>query len=473
MRTESSLRRSMILISCLFAPSVKSADAQCEINERQKLIAANGRPVAPVVSSRGDILVAGDPGRDCPSGPECGSAYVFRRSGANWVQEAELIPSDLAAYDHFGGGDVAADGDRIVVGAVHDDPDTIDRIGAAYVFRFDGSTWVEEARLSATDPDHIPSFGSSVAVLGDRVFVGAPTYYDAGPGAVYVFGTQGSAWALETMLLPPEGCLDDTFGRSISVHGERALVGGPGNLCGANVASPPGAAYVFRREGTNWLLEARLPYPPGGSFVLGASVSLFDDVALVSHLLNDHESAASIYRRSGTMWTHETVLGPFAGGSFIMSVATDGVAAVISVINTPPAYVFLYDGGTWSQVAQLAASDGGSVYGVSLSGNRFVLGDDVAGVVVRPAPRLQRQRRGRRLRHRLRSLDGSRRQRLPRRMLRPGGFAPRPERRRRQEPLSQHGDRQSRAPDCPSREAQLSQPSRPPGRVRSPGLFFL
>ena len=367
------------------AITTSPAAAQCELHETQKLIASNGAAsdfFGYRVAISGNVVVVGASGRDCTSGANCGSAYVFRLSGANWVQEAELIPPDLAPFDRFGGA-VAVAAERIVVGAADSDPNGVSSAGAAYVFRFDGTAWVQEAKLTAPDAAEFDRFGTSVAVQGDRVFVGAPS--SGVDGSLYIFRRQGTAWMIEAKLLPPP-CADASFGWAVSVHGDRALVGGPSDFCQSNVAvlSPPGAAYVFRREGTNWLQEAILPSPPGCcSQSFGAAVSLSDSVAVVGHEFNN-QSVASVCRRSDTMWSFEALLGPLVGNTPLLSVATDGDAAVVGGY-IGPTHVFIHDGTNWPEVAQLTATDapGGLVgYAVSMSADRVLVGaagDDNAG----------------------------------------------------------------------------------------------
>ena len=87
------------------------------------------------------------------------------------IQETKLLASDGAGYDHFGIS-VSVSGDVAVVGAYGDD-DNGNGSGSAYVYRFDGTDWVEEAKLLASDGAADDDFGGSVSVSGDVAVVGA------------------------------------------------------------------------------------------------------------------------------------------------------------------------------------------------------------------------------------------------------------------------------------------------------------
>jgi len=369
------------------------AAAQCELHETQKLIASDGGAsdnFGNNVAISGNTLVVGAGNRDCAMGPDCGSAYVFRLNGANWVQEAELIPSDLAPGDLFGGdffgGGVAVDGDRIVVGAAYSDPNGVSAAGAAYIFRFNGTAWVQEAKLTASDAAEFDHFGHSVAVLGDRAFVGAQNSFGH-DGAVYVYRRQGTNWMLETTLRPP-GLCGNGFGIEVSVHANRILVGSF-EPCLSNVASPTGGAYVFRRKGTNWIYEATLPRPPASIELYAGKVALSDNVAVLGFKYNGSPGGgAAVCRRSGTTWSFEAILSSPVGFATYFPVATDGNVVVLGNVHSPASHVFIHDGKNWPEVAQLTATDtsSGDALGsaVSISGDRVLLGapgDDNAGGV--------------------------------------------------------------------------------------------
>lgn len=118
-----------------------------------------------------------------------GSAYIFRFNGVSWVQEAKLTASDGAANDNFGWS-VSISGDAAVIGARDDDANGIFS-GSAYVFEKPPGGWVnmtETAKLTASDGAAVDQFGSSVLIGGDVITVGAVGDDDNGEdsGSMYV-----------------------------------------------------------------------------------------------------------------------------------------------------------------------------------------------------------------------------------------------------------------------------------------------
>jgi hypothetical protein len=106
-------------------------------------------------------------------------------------------------------------------------------IGAAYVYRYDGVSWTQEAELLASDGEDGDFFGSSVAVSGEVALVGAPGA-DASRGAAYAFRNSGHDWMEEARIVAGDGLAYDFFG-SVSLQGDRAVIG-----------AVKGACYVYR-----------------------------------------------------------------------------------------------------------------------------------------------------------------------------------------------------------------------------------
>ena len=124
----------------------------------------------------GDIAVVGALGDDHGGMTNAGSAYIFSRSQGgtdNWGQVAKLTASDAAANDQFGGA-VAIDGTAVIIGAAKDDHSSKTDAGSAYIFRQSSSGWSQEAKITASDPEHDNHFGFAVAILGNRALIGTP-----------------------------------------------------------------------------------------------------------------------------------------------------------------------------------------------------------------------------------------------------------------------------------------------------------
>ncbi|MCH8153512.1 MAG: FG-GAP repeat protein, partial [Planctomycetes bacterium] len=304
---------------------------------------------------------------------EAGAAYIFRlvpfgepRSG--WVEAQKLLASDGAGWNHFGHA-IAMDGGIALIGAgghLHDDNSGT---GSAYVFRYNGATWVEEQELLASDGAWQDNFGTSVSISGDVAVIGAPLHDDNGAnsGSAYIFRYDGSTWLEEQKLLASDGAGGDGFGSSVAVFGDTVIVGAGGddNKQGINA----GSAYVFRFDPDgpgSWTQQQKLlafDTAVVGSF--GISVSISGDAAVIGTLVSDNRSAAYVFRFDGesSQWLPEQKLVPSdgsAGDQFGRSVAIDGDTAVIGAwagdANGPytgPAYVFRYSGSRWVEKQQL------------------------------------------------------------------------------------------------------------------------
>ena len=189
------------------------------------------------VAVSGDVVLISAT-RDTENGLAPGSAYVFRYAAGVWTEEAKLIPSDGDDGDRYGWS-VSVSGDVAVVGSPGGDG-RFSESGSAYVFRYTGGTWTEEAKLFASDGEPGDSFGGEVIAKGDLVFIGASR--GSGSGSAYVFRYVGGIWTEEAKLIPSDGEIDDVFGVSLAVSGGTVIVGA--SLDDDN-GSASGSAYIF------------------------------------------------------------------------------------------------------------------------------------------------------------------------------------------------------------------------------------
>ncbi|MFN8816264.1 MAG: FG-GAP repeat protein [bacterium] len=350
------------------------------------------------VAIDGDTMIVGAPRDDLGANANQGSAHIYRWTGSGWTLEATLTATGGAANDNFGSS-VALSGDTALVGANTDDLGANFAQGSAYVFTRSGSTWTQQAQLTATDGAGGDQFGSSVALSGDTALVGA-RFDDVGAnfdqGSAYIFTRSGTTWTQQAQLTATDGAANDLFGFSVALGGgagDTALVGAHSDDVGANFDQ--GSAYVFTRSGTTWTQQAQLTATDGAaSDNLGVSVALSGDTALVGAYADDvgvnvAQGSAYIFTRSGTTWTQQaqlTATGGAAGDSFGVSVALSGDTALVAAyfddvgVNFAQgsAYIFTRSGTTWTQQAQLTATDGAASdnlgVSVALSGDTALLG---------------------------------------------------------------------------------------------------
>ena len=189
---------------------------------------------------------------DDDKGENSGSVYVYTRSKGTWSQQAKLTAADAGNVDIFGVR-VAISGDTALIAARRDDDDVngVDS-GSAYVFIRSGTSWTQQAKLTANDAEAGDLFGFNVALYGDTGIVTAAMDDDKGPnsGAAYVFTRSGSDWSQQTKLTAADGAADDVFGWSVSLSGNTAMIGAPTSIF--ELPGGPGSAYIFQRSGGSW-----------------------------------------------------------------------------------------------------------------------------------------------------------------------------------------------------------------------------
>jgi hypothetical protein len=369
------------------------------------LIAADGAAgdsFGTFVALDGDTAIVGAYTDDIGTTIDQGSAYVFIRSGTTWAQQAKLIASDGAFDDRFGCS-VAISGNTAIIGAYTDDIGPSSDQGSAYVFVRTATTWTQQARLTAADGTANDDFGVGVAISGDTAIVGAMLHEvgaSANQGAAYVFTRSGTTWTQQARLTAADGTPNDRLGISVAISGDTALAAAYFDDVGAN--PDQGSVYVFTRSDTTWTQQAKLTAADGAdSDWFGYSIALSGDTALIGAYLHDvgaaaGQGAAYAFTRSGTTWTQLatfTASDGAAGDNFGRAVALRGDTAVIgsssddvgASTDQGSAWVFSRVGSQWiGPDLTLLASDGAALdlfaFSVAFDGDTAIVGapnDDV------------------------------------------------------------------------------------------------
>jgi len=309
------------------------------------------------VAISGDAAIAGAFHRFAPT-PGPGKAYVFRRAGTTWSQEARLVAPDGQDNDAFGWA-VAIVGDVAVVGAPKAWSGSPPGSGGVYVFeRVDGE-WVYDTKL--TRPQEY-AFGWSVAFDGSTLAVGTSLGINPASGRVFVYvRDQSGTWTFQQQLAPADLAPYAEFGNSVAVSGNTLIAGAWFNFVGSTL----GSAYVFERSGTVWTQTARFD-SQGGALAenFGEAVAIDGDRAIVTDSGLDASAtdqdvgAAFLFQRSATGWKSVGSLratGGTSGDYFGNAVAIQGDAIAVGAAyyqdpvtfdQTGAAYVFQISAGS-------------------------------------------------------------------------------------------------------------------------------
>jgi WD40 repeat protein len=256
-----------------------------------------GNQVGFSVDVSGSLAVVGAPGM----AKDAGTAYVYEKSGGQWVKEATLPDPRKApknAHDFYawavaisssksgnyvavGGNDANGEADLVYIykgsgkswkltQTIHDlggvstdmfgdalaiSDDTLvvsatcvnGNSGTMYVYLRFSQKWNLDATIP--DPAGQPNdfFGQSVSISGNQILVGATN-----AAYVYISTSQGH-WS-QAKTFPNPGSANDNFGFGVALAGTKAVIGAPGGIPGQEISSPlsPGAAYVFTGSGPDW-----------------------------------------------------------------------------------------------------------------------------------------------------------------------------------------------------------------------------
>ncbi len=243
-----------------------------------------------------------------------GFLFVTNSSRADWLEQQKLTASDANQYDYFGYS-VSIDGDYAIVGARYSDMDgPYDNRGAAYIFKRTGTIWAQQDKLTASDAQPGDTFGCSVSISGDYAVVGAHSH-NSHTGAAYIFKRNGSNWSQVAKLTASDGAISDEFGFSVSISGDYAISGAYNDTdFGVNYC---GSAYIFEKPVTGWVdmteTTKLFAYDPGPtpSERFGYSVAIDANYAIVGADLSspspqlDDSGAAYIFKREGIYWNQQ------------------------------------------------------------------------------------------------------------------------------------------------------------------------
>ncbi|MEZ6234924.1 MAG: FG-GAP repeat protein [Phycisphaerales bacterium] len=138
--------------------------------------------IGSAVDISGSVAVVGAPRRDSSGQIDSGAVFIVRQ-GLGWNLSQTLVDPELVhSSEHFGAA-VAIDGDTIVVGAPMADTASQQNVGTVYIYNRVNNLYEYVQRIPCPDFDYANDFGTSVAISGDVLAIGATasngpkTYY--------------------------------------------------------------------------------------------------------------------------------------------------------------------------------------------------------------------------------------------------------------------------------------------------------
>jgi hypothetical protein len=323
------------------------------------------------IAQSSDMAVIGAP---FTSGNK-GAAYVYKRNGDNWEFLQILVANDGAAQDRFGIS-AAISGNLLAIGADRNNPGAGVGAGAVYLFQRNGDAWTQVQKLSASDAQTNASFGTSVAVFGSQVVVGAPgqdVNNLTSAGQAYFYENEGSGWTEHQKLLPDTPTLGAGFGKVVGVSLRSIVVG---------LDSLISKTYVFRRPNfPTWEQTQEISFR-------AESLGIENDRLVLGSTNPFVPGNAIVYGFDGTNWNQEQALSP-AGrtNGYGRSVSLSGNTVVVGDINEvvgdttgDAVYVFTLSSGTWSEQKHFApGSDTEYAEKISVFGEHLLVGDPSKG----------------------------------------------------------------------------------------------
>ena len=294
--------------------------------------------------------------------------------------EVKIQATDAGADAYFGSV-VAISGDYAIVGARGEDSGGTK--GAAYIFKREGISWAHKAKLKSSQLQSNDTFGISVAISGDYAIVGVSK------GAACIFKREGTQWPEQAILRPSDADADasDQFGKSVAISGDYAIVGAYAeDTSGSNA----GAAYIFKRDGIFWDQEVQMQASDAESNDnFGWSVAISGDYVIVgAQYKNNAAGSAYIFKRNGNDWPEQKKIQASdaeSNDNFGWSVAISGDYVIVGAYREDTggseagsAYIFKRNGNEWPEQEKIQAkgaqSDDRFGSSVAISGDYAIVG---------------------------------------------------------------------------------------------------
>jgi len=169
-----------------------------------------------------------------------GTLSNFNVTPIEFTETARITPTSPVSYDWFGSA-VDVNGDYIIVSSIQRNAVSASK-GEAYIYKYDGTSWIELKKLSGHDSVNGDEFGQDVAINDAGWAFVSSVKHDSNKGAVYIFKKNEGGndnWGYFQKVMLGNAFENDNFGYSISANTKSLIVGA------VLTGSSPGEAYLI------------------------------------------------------------------------------------------------------------------------------------------------------------------------------------------------------------------------------------
>ena len=244
------------------------------------------------ISHEVNRLLIGAYGHDLNVGDE-GAVYYFEFENDSWIQKQKLTPQITTEFLWFGR-DLVLAGDFAFIGAMGDD-ELGNRAGAVFIFESINGTWIETGKLLSTNPAENNLFGIHVDYDQGTLIVSELGDDDVinNSGAVYIYELIDGVWRQIDKLKAPDPIEDHYFGTSIAISGNTLIIGAD---LDDDLAQSSGAAYYYQKSNNEWRLIEKITHRDSGpSESFGGAVATSENRALIGMYAEEGTGAGYIF----------------------------------------------------------------------------------------------------------------------------------------------------------------------------------
>ena len=299
------------------------------------------------VAMSGSYVIIGSSGEAIGGNTLQGSASIYQYNGNAWVFMQKLTDATGASGDNFGNC-VAISGNRVIIGAPNDDIGAAVNQGSVSVFQYNVSSWVLMQKITDGGGAANDNFGISVSISGNNILVGANNDdmgANTNQGSASFYQYDGANWILTQKSAEPSGSANDNFGTSVSISGNNAVIGVPGDGVTASGVNQ-GSAFYYQYNGANgWNLIHKITDNQGenGDF-FGTSVSISGNYLISGALRDDvgsntDQGSCSIFQLNGGIWVLMQKLFDNDGVASDLFGSSVSISGSYAIVGTPFTYV--------------------------------------------------------------------------------------------------------------------------------------